>query len=339
MLFLVISHLKVVQYYHLVSFKFSAARVWQRADCVKNLLFRRILYYMNILEYENYQEKKSHGDVAFPYTTYPCSIPLDFASVPVHWHDEMEIIYIKKGRGLITVDLKQYVVSAGSILFIIPGQLHSIEQYELESMEYENIIFKLDILISKQTDACSSDYFQPLLDGRLSIPTLFEPDHPYYAPIAACVDGADEVCKTYPKAYELAIKAQLFLMFHILFSQCCTAEAPLKNRKSLEKMKLIIKYVENNYMEKISIADMAKEAGLSQSHFMKFFKNTMGTSFIDYLNDYRLTMVSRLLVSSESSILDIAAESGFDNLSYFNRMFKKRFGMTPREYRKKFMEN
>ena len=87
------------------------------------------------------------------------------------------------------------------------------------------------------------------------------------------------------------------------------------------------------------IADMAKEAGLSQSHFMKFFKNTMGTSFIDYLNDYRLTMVSRLLVSSESSILDIAAESGFDNLSYFNRMFKKRFGMTPREYRKKFMEN
>ena len=203
---------------------------------------------MNILEYENYQEKKSHGDVAFPYTTYPCSIPLDFASVPVHWHDEMEIIYIKKGRGLITVDLKQYVVSAGSILFIIPGQLHSIEQYELESMEYENIIFKLDILISKQTDACSSDYFQPLLDGRLSIPTLFEPDHPYYAPIAACVDGADEVCKTYPKAYELAIKAQLFLMFHILFSQCCTAEAPLKNRKSLEKMKLIIKYVENNYM-------------------------------------------------------------------------------------------
>ena len=92
-------------------------------------------------------------------------------------------------------------------------------------------------------------------------------------------------------------------------------------------------------MEKITIEDIANEVDLSQSHFMKYFKNTMGTSFIDYLNDYRLTMVSRLLVSSESSILDIAAESGFDNLSYFNRMFKKRFGMTPREYRKKFMEN
>ena len=62
---------------------------------------------------------------------------------------------------------------------------------------------------------------------------------------------------------------------------------------------------------------------------MKFFKNTMGTTFTEYLNDYRLTMASRLLISSEASILDIAAEVGFDNLSYFNRLFKKRFYVTP----------
>ena len=59
---------------------------------------------MNILEYENYQEKVLHGNPLFPYITYLCSIPLDFAYVPLHWHDEMEIIYIKKGRGIITVD-------------------------------------------------------------------------------------------------------------------------------------------------------------------------------------------------------------------------------------------
>ena len=64
-------------------------------------------------------------------------------------------------------------------------------------------------------------------------------------------------------------------------------------------MKLILKFVENNYMEKITIEDVAKEVNLSQSHFMKYFKNTMGTSFIDYLNEYRLTMASRLLISSD----------------------------------------
>ena len=99
---------------------------------------------MNILEYENYQEKISHGNPLFPYITYLCSIPLDFSYVPIHWHDEMELIYIKKGHGIITVDFTQYQVSAGTLALIIPGQLHSIEQYENESMEYENIISELN---------------------------------------------------------------------------------------------------------------------------------------------------------------------------------------------------
>ncbi len=288
---------------------------------------------MNILEYENYQEKKDHVSEEFPYTTYLCSIPLDFTYVPAHWHDEMEIIYVKKGCGMITVDLKQYPVSGGSILFILPGQLHSISQYENDSMEYENIIFKPEMLIAKKTDTCNSSYFLPLLDGTLHIPTLFAPGMPYYTEIASCIDGADEICKTCPPAYQLVIKGQLFLMFYTLFSKCCKKGTVHKSNKSLEKMKQIIKYIENNYAEKITIEDMAHELGLSQSHFMKFFKNTMGTTFIDYLNEYRLTMASRLLISSESSILDIAAEVGFDNLSYFNRLFKKRFAATPREYR------
>ena len=127
---------------------------------------------MNILEYENYQEKISHGNPLFPYITYLCSIPLDFSYVPIHWHDEMELIYIKKGHGIITVDFTQYQVSAGTLALIIPGQLHSIEQYENESMEYENIIFHPQILLSKQTDTCSTDYFSPLMDGTLTVPVL-----------------------------------------------------------------------------------------------------------------------------------------------------------------------
>ena len=193
------------------------------------------------------------------------------------------------------------------------------------------------MLISKKTDTCNTDYLVPLLSGNVSLPLLYTPDSPHYAEISACIDANDEICKTYPSGYQLFIKGQLFLLFYILLHKCSTKEPSGKDRsKSLEKMKLILKYVENNYMEKITIEDVAKEVNLSQSHFMKYFKNTMGTSFIDYLNEYRLTMASRLLISSDSSILDIAAEVGFDNLSYFNRSFKKRFEQTPREYRKRY---
>ena len=291
---------------------------------------------MNILEYENYHEKILHGNPLFPYITYLCSIPLDFSYVPVHWHDEIEIVYIKKGCGIITVELKQYQVSAGMIALILPGQLHSIEQFESESMEYENIIFHPNILLSKKTDSCNTEFIEPLLHGNVAVPMFYRPEDPYYKEISSCIDANDEICKTIPKGYQLFIKSQLYLFFFTLFNKCCLKEAPKKDYKSLEKMKTILKYIENNYMEKITVEDMANEVHLSQSHFMKYFKNTMGTSFIDYLNEYRLTMASRLLLSSESSILDIAAEVGFDNLSYFNRIFKKRFEMTPSAYRKKY---
>ncbi len=290
---------------------------------------------MNILEYENYQEKVSHGDLTFPYITYPCSIPLDFPQVPMHWHDEMEFIYVKKGSGIVTVDFIQYIVDTGTIVLIIPGQLHSIEQLADATMEYENIIFHPNILLSKTTDACNTDFLLPLLNGSISVPTVYKLGTSFYSEIATCIDANDEIRKTFPKGYQLYLKGQLFTLFYVLISRYAISSVGQKGEKSLEHLKQILKYIENNYMNKITIADVAAEVNLSQSHFMKYFKNTMGTSFIDYLNEYRLTMASRLLLSSEATILVISEEVGYENLSYFNRAFKKRFGMTPSAYRKR----
>jgi len=69
---------------------------------------------MNLNEYQNYHETKSHTVSEFPYNTYLCSIPLDFSLVPLHWHAEFELIVIKKGRGLVSVDLNRQPVSAGA---------------------------------------------------------------------------------------------------------------------------------------------------------------------------------------------------------------------------------
>ncbi len=90
-------------------------------------------------------------------------------------------------------------------------------------------------------------------------------------------------------------------------------------------MKLVLKHVENNYAEKISVSDIAQIAGFSESHFMRYFKETMGTSFLSIIS--RITGLlwrQGFLQSSDSSVLNIAAEVGFDNLSYFNRAFKEK---------------
>ena len=289
---------------------------------------------MNILEYENYQEKKNHTTLDFPYNTYLCSIPLDFELVPPHWHDELEIIYIKKGRGIVNVDFKEYHVSALTLVFILPGQLHSIEQYEDETMEYENIIFDYSMLLSKKKDSVYEDFLKPLTHGKITVPTVFSQVYPYFTDLVSPIDACDEICKTKPQGYQLFIKSMLFQFFFILDNRCRNLTTPKNNRKAIDKMKIILKYVENNYANKITISEIADVIGFSESHFMRYFKETMGTSFIEYLKDYRLTMAARLLQSSEDSILNISAEVGFDNLSYFNRSFKARYGITPRQYRK-----
>ena len=75
---------------------------------------------MDKLQYKIYHENKTHTPDDFPYNTYLCSIPLDFKSVNLHWHDEVEIIVIKKGTGIVSVDLTTYSVSAGDIIFVLP---------------------------------------------------------------------------------------------------------------------------------------------------------------------------------------------------------------------------
>jgi len=78
---------------------------------------------------------------------------------------------------------------------------------------------------------------------------------------------------------------------------------------------------------------MAKLCFYSKSYFMKFFKESMGISFIAYLNNYRLEIAARMLQATDDNILDISSACGFDNLSYFNRSFKAMYKQTPTEFR------
>ncbi|EXG85365.1 DNA-binding domain-containing protein, AraC-type [Clostridium sp. ASBs410] len=290
---------------------------------------------MNIIQYENYQEKREQDPSGFPYLTYPCTIPLDFSKVPLHWHDEMEFIYVKKGTGLVSVDFIPYEVHGGDIIVVSPGKLHTIEKWKQESMEYENIIFDLNLLRSRHPDVCWESYLSPISRGQKNLPVHMTKDIPLYSGIASCLDKIDQVRETFPEGYELLIKGKLMELFFLFWSnEASSSSPPPRPKKELERTRQILKYVEQHYNRPLSIDEVSNACGMSQSHFMRFFKNTMGMPFTAYLNDYRLTMASRLLLFSEDSVLTIAGDTGFNNLSYFNRIFKEKFGITPREFRR-----
>lgn len=288
---------------------------------------------MDIQEFQKYRENKVHTENNFPYNTYLCSIPLDFTNVPIHWHDEMELIVIKKGTGIVTVDLEKYQVSANDVIVVIPGHLHSIRELPSHTMEYENILFRSELLFSKTNDICSDSFLRPLLNGNLPVEHYIHSGLSYYEDFISTIQSIDHLCQKRPIGYQLSLKGYLFQLFFLLISNR-NQKAPSKTElKSLEKLKFIIAYVEKHYTEPITISQMAELCYFSSSHFMKFFKSYMGVSFIQYLNDYRLTVARRLLCTSPSSVLEVAQQSGFDNLSYFNRLFKKKYGVTPKQMR------
>ena len=287
---------------------------------------------MNLNEYQNYHETKSHTVSEFPYNTYLCSIPLDFTLVPLHWHAELEIVVIKKGTGLISVDFDKRTVTSGDIVFIRPGQLHSIEQYSTRVMEYENIIFRISMLMGDNGDGCTVHFLSPLQEGQAKKPVLIQKGQPDYEVFGNVIRELDKFSQQQGNGYQLAVKGQLFLFLYYAYGRGILF-AEKKPGHAREKIKGILDYIREHFGEEITIKQAAELCFYSESHFMKYFKQYAGMPFIQYLNDYRLTRAGEYLKMTEENVTQIALKCGFENLSYFNRLFRRKFGVTPRQYR------
>lgn len=293
---------------------------------------------MNIPQYENQREEKLHADTRFPYNIYPCRIPTDFRLVPVHWHQEMELISVKKGEGLVDLDLRPFSVEEGDLVIVFPGRLHSIRQKLGFSMEYENIFFRLDMLMPALPDVCSLDFLMPLLAEDGPGPFVWKRGEGEYGKLQREIEELDHLSDTRPYAYPLAVKGiffrLLFLIMENLYQKQNTENPYPAKLGTNKKIKQVLKEIELRYRENLTVQEMAELCGYSSSHFMRFFRQQMGSSFVEYLNDYRLIMASHQLIHGEENISEIAQNTGFDQTSYFNRLFKRKYGMTPKQYRK-----
>lgn len=284
---------------------------------------------MNQIEKNKYHETKSHSSEEFLFNTYPCSIPTDFPSVPLHWHNDMELIVIKHGSAKVTLNLTPHQLSAGDILVVLPENLHSIDCAIGDKLEYENIIFKKELLSFATNDITMSKYLTPFFNGDFPIVTHVHMGYSFYSHFVKIINTMDVLCDKKEFGYQLAIKSCLLELIHIMIRHPPKTEENKKSEKSVDKIKEILTYMEQHYTEEISIEKIAEICHYSPSHFMKFFKNHMGTSFIKYLNDFRLIKARTRILTTEESILEIAGDCGFNNLSHFNRQYKKKYGITP----------
>lgn len=279
-------------------------------------------------------EIKQHGKYAFPFMIYKGKLPEYQHSYPLHWHEEMELIYVISGIGNATINYTSYELHAGDILVIRPLDIHSIAQHQNASFTYYNLLFRLTILEDKHSNLNYEQYFRPLIEHRKKLPPLIQPNHPLSAQLTPHIKELIDNRKNTQPDYELLIKSRLFAIMYYLEQYAISSECEYTNSENENKLKSILLYMDQNYSNPITIKEMAQYCCFSESYFMKFFKHQTGCSFIQYLTNYRLELSSRLLIETNLKITDIALKVGYDNIPYFIRSFHKKYHITPSAYRK-----
>lgn len=104
--------------------------------------------------------------------------------------------------------------------------------------------------------------------------------------------------------------------------------------KTHHRIGFIIDYIKKNIQEKLTIPQLSQKACMSESHFFRVFKNELGLSPIDFINEERLKLAARLLKDPRVKVGEVCMACGFNSISYFNRAFKKRYGHSPKAFQK-----
>lgn len=291
---------------------------------------------LNIDRQLNHEATK-HGTYMLPYNIYPTLIPQYFTDFPMHWHEEIEIIYVVSGSAMYTVDLEQYLLNEGDVLIIPPTALHSFNQYKSCDFYSHAILFDQKMIDGDTIDTCSKKFITPIFKNDIYLPIHIDKNNTHNKAIRDILNKAIIHNTDRTIGYELEIKIAFLQFISYFFKHNyynATTEHNNVNIRTTTLIKSISTYIKENYKDKITLEMLATHANISVFHLSHIFKQSTGQTPIDYLNQYRLITSADMLRTTDLSIMDIAFECGYNNVSYFNRAFKAKYGMTPKEYRK-----
>ena len=283
--------------------------------------------YLHTLALEQ-KENAKHGETTFPVQRYITNLTEPGQVVTTHWHEEAELTLITRGACLYHIDLVDYEVQEGDLLFIPPLLLHSISAQLKEKATSETYVFHMNFLGGNSADICSIRYFKPIMDREITMPYLMKRDHPAYASLLEIFQQTHALYEEKPAGYELALKALLLQLFFVLLQYSEKNTSPDLGKTS-DKLKQVLDYIELHYTESIAVSELARLCHFSDYYFMRFFKKHMNMTCVEYIVSLRLEKSVELFKEGNTSILDVSLSVGFRNLSYFHRAFKKKYHMTP----------
>ena len=292
-------------------------------------------------EKQSLKENTQHGTSGQPvtsihFTTGAGTFYPDHFFVERHWHYPVEILKITKGTFTVEINLETYTLHAGDICFINSEELHRLEGLDSVTV-HDAVIFHPHILEFSYPDEFQEQYAAPFLSHASSLPRLLTPEDPLYPVIAGLFDRVAALAEAGKDGWYFRVKLLILEMFYELciHKKMPAAEELLSaaGKERISRYKKIVSYFEKNYMNRITLEDLASEVQVNPQYLCHFFREIAGVSPVQYLIRYRIDMAREALLETTRSILEISLDCGFENVSYFIRQFRKFTGQTPRQYR------
>ena len=282
--------------------------------------------------YFELKENKPHGTKDDPFSIYHIANAKRSFQIPIHWHDEFEIIYVKSGFLTVSISGENYIGKPGDAFVVSPGNLHFMGS-QTGNVDYFTFLFPLKYISFRTDDILDDKLLEPLNSGHLIINPEIK-------------DTVKEQCEQLVEIYgakkeesqskiTAQIKTKIILLQFILelWKRGFIVENDTSGKNTVEKE--MVSYIQQNFTGKILLKEFGEQFHLSEKYISRYFKEHFHITISQYVTYLRLEHAKHLLQDTDIPVTEVAMHSGYQNVSYFIRSFKKTYGMSPLKYRNK----
>jgi len=254
-----------------------------------------------------------------------------------HWHNYLELAFVKQGKGIYYVENRTYEMNEGDIVVI-----NNIEPHYMEVLPHVNMIMPVVMfepqLVWSSENQFDYQYMKPFFERSSNFNNRIDSKSEIGQKIFELLTEIEDEYVNKTIGYKLMIKAKLLHIITYLIRHyqdtSKNSESITTKSKKLEKLGKVFEFINRNYSQKIGLNTLAELAYMSPNYFSAFFKLSTGFSPIEYLNKMRVAKSIEMLRGTDYSIAQIALECGFTNLANFNKIFKHFTETVPSQIRK-----
>lgn len=280
------------------------------------------------------RELAEHGTTAFPIACYQD----DFRKmdVPWHWHEEWEAAVLINGSCVVAAGNRKITLHAGEGFFINSGVLHGCWDTENSGCMFHSLVFHPRLVGGSLDSIFYQGYVQPLADhpGMDFLPLY--PSVTWQNSVLDAVEAAWQICVQEQPGYVFRVRSALSELTVLLHSNMPKLPKipSAKSLRDAERIKQMLGFLHDNFSCDLDIQSIAASASISESECLRCFRSTIGTTPIQYLKQYRIQQAAQLLLDTGEKVSDIASRCGFQDMSYFTRVFRDIKGCVPTQFRK-----